>query len=182
MRTRGECSRRTATLPKALSPPTSPHDPRDPHGVAPLRKYRPQRHTTDKDYCGFKWATTLPHTTMPGLFPEPSQRRCSRQRSFDFAVQRLSSFAFFALLKAFQDRRTPRYQRGFIGQPLCEIGVILTHDIQGRFFGELAMVFRKHTVCFCELLFGHGLTKGRIGFVPPPITNTPITATGIDLR
>jgi len=61
-------------------------------------------------------------------------------------------FLLFALTKPFQDSDAPRYKRGPVGQPLREIAVILPHDVRRRFLGELAMIFRKHAVYFCELL------------------------------
>jgi hypothetical protein len=52
-------------------------------------------------------------------------------------------FLLLALMKAFQDRCAPWYQRGLIRKPLRKISVILLHDVERRFLGELAMVFRK---------------------------------------
>jgi hypothetical protein len=46
-------------------------------------------------------------------------------------------------MKAFQDRRAPWYLRSLIRQPLREIGMIMLHDVERRFHGEIAMVFRK---------------------------------------
>jgi hypothetical protein len=46
-------------------------------------------------------------------------------------------------MKAFQDRRAPRYLRSLIRQPLREIGMIMLHDVERRFHGATAMVFRK---------------------------------------
>ena len=57
----------------------------------------------------------------------------------DIAIHR---FLLFALMKAFQDRRAPWYQRGLIRKPLRKISVILLH-VERRFLGELAMVLRK---------------------------------------
>jgi hypothetical protein len=48
-----------------------------------------------------------------------------------------------AFVKAFHDRRAPWYQRGLILKPLRKIGVILLHDVEQRFRGELAVVFGK---------------------------------------
>jgi hypothetical protein len=42
-------------------------------------------------------------------------------------------------MKAFQDRRAPWYQRGLIRKPLRKIGVILLHDVEHCFVGEIAM-------------------------------------------
>jgi hypothetical protein len=42
-----------------------------------------------------------------------------------FAIIR---YVLFALLKAFQDRRAPRYQRGLIRKPLRKISVMVLHD------------------------------------------------------
>jgi hypothetical protein len=52
-------------------------------------------------------------------------------------------FLLFAFMKAFQDRRAPRYLRSLIRQPLREIGMIMLHDVERRFHGAIAMVFRK---------------------------------------
>jgi hypothetical protein len=58
----------------------------------------------------------------------------------DIAILR---FLVFAFVKAFQDRRAPWYQRGLIRKPLREIGVILLHDVERCFLGEIAMVLGK---------------------------------------
>jgi hypothetical protein len=52
-------------------------------------------------------------------------------------------FLLLAFVKAFHDRRAPWYQRGLIRKPLRKIGVILLHDVEQRFRGELAVVFGK---------------------------------------
>ena len=52
-------------------------------------------------------------------------------------------FLLFAFVKAFQDRRAPWYLRGLIRKPLPEIGVILLHDVERCFVGEIAMVLGK---------------------------------------
>ena len=52
-------------------------------------------------------------------------------------------FLLFAFMKPFPDRRAPRYLRSLIRQPLREIGMIMLHDVERRFHGEIAMVFRK---------------------------------------
>jgi hypothetical protein len=52
-------------------------------------------------------------------------------------------FLLFAFMKAFQDRRAPWYQRDFFRKLLRKIGVILLHDVERRFLGELAMVLGK---------------------------------------
>ena len=52
-------------------------------------------------------------------------------------------FLLFAFTKAFQDRPAPWYQRGLIRKPPRKIGVILLHDVEYRFLGEIAMVLRK---------------------------------------
>ena len=43
-------------------------------------------------------------------------------------------------MQAVQDSRAPWYQRGLIRKPLPEIGVILLHDVERCFVGEIAMV------------------------------------------
>jgi hypothetical protein len=46
-------------------------------------------------------------------------------------------------VKAFQDRRAPWYLCGLIRKPLRNIGVILLHDVEHCFPGEIAMVLGK---------------------------------------
>jgi len=83
-----------------------------------------------------------------GMFSTRSRRDLQRAggvstlaaRHSTSPLQCLSSFAF---VKAFQDLRAPWYLRGFIGQTLREIGVILLHDVEHCFLGELAMVLDK---------------------------------------
>jgi hypothetical protein len=52
-------------------------------------------------------------------------------------------FLLFAFVKALHNGRSPGYQRGLIRRPLRKIGVILLHDVEHRFPGELAMVLGK---------------------------------------
>jgi len=52
-------------------------------------------------------------------------------------------FLLFEFTEAFQGCRAPWYLRGLIGEPLREIGVILLHDVEQGFPGEIAMVIRK---------------------------------------
>ena len=52
-------------------------------------------------------------------------------------------FLVFEFAEAFQGRRAPWYLRGLIREPLREIGVILLHDVEQGFPGEIAMVLRK---------------------------------------
>ena len=47
-------------------------------------------------------------------------------------------------MQAFQDSRAPWYQRGLIRKPLPKIGVILLHDVERCFVGEIAMVLGKY--------------------------------------
>jgi hypothetical protein len=49
----------------------------------------------------------------------------------------------FEFTEAFQGCRAPWYLRGLVGEPLREIGVILLHDVEQGFPGEIAMVIRK---------------------------------------
>ena len=60
-----------------------------------------------------------------------------------FVGHRHLRFLLLAFVKAFHDRRAPWYQRGLIRKPLRKIGVILLHDVEQRFRGELAMVLGK---------------------------------------
>jgi hypothetical protein len=48
-----------------------------------------------------------------------------------------------AFMKAFQDRRAPPYLCGLIRKPLRKIGVILLHDVEHCFLGEIAMLLGK---------------------------------------
>jgi hypothetical protein len=49
----------------------------------------------------------------------------------------------FAFMKAFQDHRAPRYLCGLIRKALRKIGVILLHDVEHCFLGEITMVLGK---------------------------------------
>jgi hypothetical protein len=66
-----------------------------------------------------------------------------KQAGVSFVDITILRFLVFALMKAFQDRRAPWYQRGLIRKPLRKIGVILLHDVEQRFPGEFAMVLGK---------------------------------------
>jgi hypothetical protein len=48
-----------------------------------------------------------------------------------------------AFTRAFQDRRAPPYLCGLIRKPLRKIGVILLHDVEHCFLGEIAMLLGK---------------------------------------
>jgi hypothetical protein len=67
----------------------------------------------------------------------------SSRRALSFVDSAILRFLLFAFAKAFQDRRAPWYQRSLIRKPLRKIGVILLHDVEHRFLGEIAMVLRK---------------------------------------
>jgi hypothetical protein len=79
---------------------------------------RPQHADARKRYCGF-----APRTSF-----------------VDIAIL---LFLLFAFMQAFQDRRAPWYQHGLIRKPLRKIGVILLHDVERCFVGEIAMVLGK---------------------------------------
>jgi hypothetical protein len=49
----------------------------------------------------------------------------------------------FTVAEAFGDRRAPGYQRGLIRKPPRKIKVILLHDVEHRFLGEIAMMLGK---------------------------------------
>jgi hypothetical protein len=69
---------------------------------------------------------------------EPLQSGRSACTSFvDIAIL---GFLLFAFAKAFQDCRAPWNQRGLIRKPLRKISVILLHDVEHCFRGELAMI------------------------------------------
>jgi hypothetical protein len=65
------------------------------------------------------------------------------------------ALALLALAQPLRDRGSPWYQRSFIGEPLREIGVILLHDVEHRFLGELAVVVGQEFVHVSELFFVH---------------------------
>jgi hypothetical protein len=94
----------------------------DLHG-SPDRVRAPQRPTPDYSH---------PRKPLSGFAPGTS--------FVDIAILR---FLLFAFMKAFQDRRAPWYLRGLIRKPLREIGVILLHDVERCFLGEIAMVLGK---------------------------------------
>jgi hypothetical protein len=52
-----------------------------------------------------------------------------KQASVSFVDIAILRFLLFALMKAFQDRPAPWYQRGLIRKPLRKISVILLHDV-----------------------------------------------------
>jgi hypothetical protein len=78
----------------------------------------------------------------PAAFP-PSKRYPDSRRGTSFVDLAILRFLLFAFAKAFQDRRAPWYQRGLIRKSLREIGVILLHDVEHCFLGEIAMVLGK---------------------------------------
>jgi hypothetical protein len=49
----------------------------------------------------------------------------------------------FALVEPLHNRRSPWYQHGLICEALPKVSVILLHDIEDRFLGELSMVLGK---------------------------------------
>ena len=61
-----------------------------------------------------------------------------------------------ALVKALNDRRSPRYQRSLIRESLGKVGVVLLHDVERRVPGEPAMVLGKQFVHLCKLFVSHG--------------------------
>jgi hypothetical protein len=78
-------------------------------------------------------------------------------------LSRVATWRFLSLafVKAFHDRRAPWYQHGLIRKPPRKIGMILLHDVEHRFRGELAMIVSKQSVHSCELFIGHGLAPSR---------------------
>jgi hypothetical protein len=46
-------------------------------------------------------------------------------------------------MKPLHYRRSPWYQRGLIREALPKVRVILLHDVEDRFLGELSMVLGK---------------------------------------
>src|SRR5437899_5671838 len=65
-------------------------------------------------------------------------------------------YALLAFAQTLRNCRSSWYQRGLIREPLREIGVILLHDVEHRFLGELAMVLGKKSVQVSELFVIHG--------------------------
>jgi len=61
-----------------------------------------------------------------------------------------------AFAKALRDRRSPVDQRSLIREALREIGVILLHDVERGFLGQLSMVLGKESVQVSELFVVHG--------------------------
>jgi hypothetical protein len=61
-----------------------------------------------------------------------------------------------AVAKALRDRGSPRYQRGFIREPLREVGVILLYDVEHGFLGKPSMILGKESVQVSELFVVHG--------------------------
>jgi hypothetical protein len=91
----------------------------------------------------------------------------------DIAILR---FLLFALMKAFQDRRAPWYQRGLIRNPLRKISVIMLHDVERR-------IGRPSQQCgFIEQPIHSGLFESGPEFPRPQIDRTKeIAATNNDL-
>jgi len=65
-----------------------------------------------------------------------------RETGYGLEIQNILQTAF-AFMKALQDRRAPWYLCGLIRKPLRKIGVMLLHDVEHCFLGEMAMVFGK---------------------------------------
>ena len=80
------------------------------------------------------------HYTPLRLITAPNGGEASSKSHF---VATIHHFLLLAFVKAFQDRRAPWYQRGLIRKPLRKIGVILLHNVERRFLGEIAMVLGK---------------------------------------
>jgi hypothetical protein len=49
----------------------------------------------------------------------------------------------FALMEPLHYRRSPWYQRGLICEELPKVSLMLLHDVEDRFLGELSMVLGK---------------------------------------
>ena len=64
-------------------------------------------------------------------------------RGASFVDNAMRDVLLFAFVKALQDRRASWYLRGLIRKPLREIGMIVLHDVEHGFLGEIAMVLRK---------------------------------------
>ena len=66
----------------------------------------------------------------------------------------------FALVEALHNRRSSRYLRGLVRQPLRQIEVILLHDVEHRLLGEHAMILGKQLMQVCEFFVSHGNEPG----------------------
>lgn len=82
----------------------------------------------------------------------------SRRRSLHLAALLLLAFA-----KPLRDRGSSWDQRGFVGEPLREIGVILLHDIEHGFPGELAMILGQKPMQVREFFGGDGRISHNAG-------------------
>ena len=67
--------------------------------------------------------------------------------------------ALLAFAQPLRDRGAPSDQRGFIGQPLGEIGMILRHDIEDGFPAEPAMVLGQEAVHVGKLFVVHCFSR-----------------------
>jgi hypothetical protein len=74
------------------------------------------------------------------IVPRICNMACRPRSSFvDVAILGI----LFAIMKALQDRRSPWDQRGLICEALRKVSVILLHDVEDRFLGELSMIVGK---------------------------------------
>jgi hypothetical protein len=76
-----------------------------------------------------------------GVQSHPGQYGAPKPRSSFVDVAILG--ILFAIMKALQDRRSPWDQRGLICEALRKVSVILLHDVEDRFLGELSMIVGK---------------------------------------
>jgi hypothetical protein len=60
-----------------------------------------------------------------------------------FVLTAVFSDLLFALMKPLHNRRSPGYEHGLIYEALPKVSMILLHDIEDRFVGELSMVLGK---------------------------------------
>src|SRR6201986_603768 len=81
-----------------------------------------------------RWRDRTPHRwrALPGFFLGTSS----------FVLTAFFDL-LFALMEPLHYRRSPWYQRGFICEALPKVSVILLHDVEDRFRGELSMVLGK---------------------------------------
>jgi hypothetical protein len=74
-----------------------------------------------------------------------------------------------AFVKALNDRRSPRYQRGLIRESLRKVGVVLLHNVECCVPGEPAMVLGKQFVHLCKLFVSHARVY-RVPLVPSQLS------------
>jgi hypothetical protein len=65
-------------------------------------------------------------------------------------------YLLFAFKQAFHDRCAPRYLGSLVREILRKSEMVLLHDVEYRFFREIAVVSGKEAVHVSDLFIGHG--------------------------